>query len=72
MEIFAKYKGTMLSVDEAPDVIEGEWSATRTVLISFPNSTDAHAWIDSEEYQALAAHRFAAASSHVVCVQGLS
>ncbi len=71
MEIFQRYKGTMLSVDEQPEIIEGQWSATRTVLIAFPTSEDAHAWIDSEAYQSLAQHRFAAAESHVVLVGGL-
>ncbi len=71
MEIFAKYEGTMLSVDEQPELLEGEWDATRTVLISFPSSTAAHDWIDSEAYQNLAQHRFAAAESHVVLLQGL-
>ena len=71
MAVFQKYQGRMLSVDEAPEVIEGEWHATRTVLIEFPSSTAAHAWIDSSEYQALAQHRFAAARSHVVLLQGL-
>jgi uncharacterized protein (DUF1330 family) len=31
MEIFSRYEGRLLSVDEAPKVIEGEWGYTRTV-----------------------------------------
>jgi uncharacterized protein (DUF1330 family) len=34
MEIFTRYSGRILSVDEAPKVIEGEWRYTRTVLLS--------------------------------------
>ena len=71
MQIFAKYQGTMLSVDEAPETIEGDWPVTRTVLISFPSPDEAHAWIDSVEYQVLAQHRFAAAESDIVLLQGL-
>jgi uncharacterized protein (DUF1330 family) len=36
MEIFSKYAGRVLSVDEAPTVLEGQWSFTRTVLLDFP------------------------------------
>ena len=72
MDIFAKYQGTLLSVDEAPEVLEGEWPHTRTVLIEFPSSQDAKDWLMSEEYQELAKHRHAAAQSHCVIVQGLA
>ena len=66
MQIFEQYQGTLLSVDEAPEVLEGAWPVTRTVLIAFPDAGQAHAWIDSDEYQALAQHRFAASDSEVV------
>ncbi len=71
MEIFQRYNGTMLSVDEAPEVIEGQWNVTRTVLIQFPSHAEAHDWIDSEAYQTLAQHRFAAAESQVALLTGL-
>src|SRR5437764_311990 len=35
MDIFSKYAGQVLAVDESPRVIEGEWPHSRTVLISF-------------------------------------
>lgn len=70
MDIFGKYEGTMLSVDESPELIEGGWDVTRTVLIQFPDAVKAHAWIDSQEYQKLAQHRFAAAESDIVLVNG--
>ena len=72
MAIFAKYQGNLLSVDEAPEVLEGEWPYTRTVLIGFPSSQDAKDWFMSEDYQELAKHRHAAAQSHCVIVQGLA
>ncbi len=71
MEIFSRHEGTLLSVDEQPEVLEGEWEATRTVLISFPSSEALHAWLDSDAYQAIAQHRFAAAVTHSVAVKGL-
>ena len=71
MDIFQKYDGTLLSVDEAPEVLEGEWSATRSVLISFPTKQAMKDWYNSEEYQALAKHRFAASNGEVLVVAGL-
>ena len=68
MDIFAKYEGTILAVDEAPMVLEGEWECTRTVLIEFPSEESALAWYRSEEYQSLAAHRFASSTGNVVMV----
>ena len=71
MEIFDKYEGELLSVDEGPDVIEGSWTATRTVLLSFPSVEAAKTWYDSDEYQALAQHRFAASSANLIMVPEL-
>ena len=59
VEVFLKYKGKMLAVDEQPDLLEGSWPFTRTVLIEFPSSEAALDWYRSDEYQDLAKHRFA-------------
>ena len=37
MEIFSRYAGEMLVVDEQPSPVEGTWPWTRTVLIRFPD-----------------------------------
>ena len=71
MEIFSQYDGKMLSVDEAPKLIEGEWPISRTVLIEFPSKESAMAWYESEAYQALAQHRFASSDGNIVLLKGL-
>ncbi|MDZ7660077.1 DUF1330 domain-containing protein [Fodinibius sp.] len=71
MDIFSKYQGTLLAVDEAPTVLEGEWPWTRTVLLEFPDENSLRAWYDSEEYQALAQHRFAGSQASIAMVKGL-
>lgn len=71
MDIFAKYNGNLLAVDEAPQALEGEWDFTRTVLLEFPSKGDADDWYRSDEYQALAQHRYAASDANVVAIQGL-
>jgi len=65
-----RFGGEVLAVDEAPTVLEGEWSGTRTVLLRFPDEETAKAWYHSPEYQALARHRFESASSDAVLVRG--
>ena len=71
MDIFNQYSGRMLSVDEEPTVIEGNWQCTRSVLIEFPSHEDAMAWYNSEAYQAIAQHRFAASQGNAVILNGL-
>ena len=71
MGIFDKYEGDLLSVDEDPTVMEGEWAATRSVLIKFPSKEAAMAWWDSPEYQALAEHRRAASTINSFLVNGM-
>jgi len=71
MEVFAKYNGSLLAVDEEPKLLEGGWPYTRTVLISFPSEAHALAWYQSDEYQALAQHRFASSSANISIIKGL-
>ena len=70
MEIFAKYAGKLLAVDEQPRLLEGSWPYTRTVLIEFPTAEAALDWYQSEEYQDLAKHRFASSSANITMISG--
>jgi len=69
--IFARYEGTLVSVDEDVEVLEGDWSFTRTVVLQFPSAGEARRWFDSDEYQALAEHRKAASVGNVALVKHL-
>ena len=71
MDVFTSYKGKLLSVDENVSLLEGQWPATRTVLIEFPSKEEALAWYESQEYQSLAKHRFGASSADIVIVSGI-
>ena len=71
MDVFSRYEGKMLAVDEKPRLLEGQWGWTRTVLIEFPDAEKALAWFQSDEYQAIAQHRHAASSGNVVMIQCL-
>jgi uncharacterized protein (DUF1330 family) len=71
MDIFAATNGKLLAVDEDEEVLEGSWSATRTVLVEFPSREEAKAWYDSDAYQTLAQHRFASSAADIILIQGL-
>jgi uncharacterized protein (DUF1330 family) len=71
MDIFQRFEGTLLAVDEAPQTIEGDWNWTRTVLIEFPSDAQAKEWYRSDAYQTLAQHRWAASDGNIVMIRGL-
>jgi len=58
------------SVDEAAQVLEGDWNYMRTVLLEFPSEEQATAWYHSPEYQSLAEHRVAASDANIVLIKG--
>lgn len=70
LEIFSKYKGELLVVEESPTVLEGEWPYTRTVLIRFPDEKEAMRWYKSDEYQMLAQHRFKSSRANLILAKG--
>ncbi len=71
LPVFAKFDGKLLSVDEAPDVLEGEWNHTRSVLIEFPSKDAARAWMTSPDYRAIATDRLKASEGEIIMVEGL-
>ena len=68
-EIFSKYKGMVVSIDEDPVVLEGEWPYGRTVLIRFPSEEEARRWFDSVEYSKLKRHRLNASEGNIVMIR---
>jgi uncharacterized protein (DUF1330 family) len=38
-DVFKKFQGRLLSADEKPAVVEGEWDRDKLVLMSFPDET---------------------------------
>lgn len=55
------------------DVLEGEWTAPRIVILAFPDLEHAKAWHESAAYQAILPIRQANAKTHVmVAVEGVA
>jgi uncharacterized protein (DUF1330 family) len=55
----------------AVQVLEGDWSPKRVVLLKFPTAEKARAFYDSPEYAAAKAARQGAAVMRMVLIEGL-
>jgi uncharacterized protein (DUF1330 family) len=60
----------VLAATDNVEVIEGEWPKVRTVIMEYPSLEKARKWYQSEEYQKIAQHRFRAARTNMVLVDG--
>ena len=62
---------TLLSFDQKPEVLEGSWHGTQTVVLEFESVEAARAWYHSDAYQEAAKLRQAAADCNGVIASGL-
>jgi len=69
-EVFARYRGELVAADNHPTVLEGVCRDSRIIVIRFPDEVEAKRWYDSEDYQAIARHRFRSSEANVILVNG--
>jgi uncharacterized protein (DUF1330 family) len=62
---------TLLSFDQKPEVLEGEWHGSQTVLLEFDSVEAAREWYNSDAYQVAVKLRQAAANCNGVILSGL-
>jgi uncharacterized protein (DUF1330 family) len=62
--------GRLLAAQEQPQVLEGDWTGDKVILLAFPDPAQALAWAASDEYQAIVADRLAATEGPVLLIQG--
>ena len=67
-EVFSRFNGKYLAVDDNPEVIEGRWDYSRLVLIEFPDKESLKNWYLSDEYQEILKFRLSAADCDTVVV----
>lgn len=70
-EVFKKYNGKYIAVDNNPLLLEGAWDYSRTVVIKFKTKNDFQDWYYSSEYQEILKHRLAASHSDAILVNTL-
>ena len=71
MPIFQRYAGRLLAADEAPQVVEGQWSGDKVVVMSFPDQISFREWAESADYQRISEDRRVGADTVVLLVRGL-
>jgi uncharacterized protein (DUF1330 family) len=70
-DIFSKFKGEYLAIDESPTLLEGSWNYTKSVLVKFNSKQDFEDWYYSEDYQKILVHRLKAAKCDTILLEGL-
>lgn len=68
LETMAPYAPEVQVLEEDSQVIEGDTSYPRTIVIKFKSRADAEAWYNSPEYQAVLPLRLAAIEGFTVLV----
>ena len=72
MDVFGRFKGSLLAADEGPQVVEGSWDRQKVVLMSFPDEHAFQEWALSPDYQTISKDRKAGSNGTVLLVKGLS
>jgi uncharacterized protein (DUF1330 family) len=70
-DVFRQFKGRLLVADEAPRVLDGEWSHDKVVVMEFPDSAEAERFIRSPAYEEISKDRIAGAETISLLVKGL-
>jgi uncharacterized protein (DUF1330 family) len=76
MKEYAKLAGPamgnamIVAVDTKPEVLEGSWHGSQTVVLEFESVEAAREWYNSDQYQAAAKLRQAAAECNGVILSG--
>jgi uncharacterized protein (DUF1330 family) len=70
-DIFSKYRGEYLAIDESPAILEGKWNYTKSVLVRFNNRKEFDDWYYSEEYQHILKYRLKSADCDTLLLDGL-
>ena len=68
--VLKKYQGEIVVSNEDVEVFEGKWPYTKTVVVRFPSIEQAKQWYNSEEYREVVQHRFRAADTDLILVDG--
>ena len=68
----AQYGGRFLARGGRTEILEGDWSPRRLVILEFPSAERAQAWIDSPEYAPARRLRQLSAVSNLILVEGVA
>ena len=69
--VIERHGGRYLARGGAIEVLEGEWSLSRLVVIAFDSPDAAQRFYNSEDYQEILPLRLAASRGNVIIVEGI-
>jgi uncharacterized protein (DUF1330 family) len=72
MEVFGRFKGSLLAADANPQIVEGSWDREKVILMSFPDEDSFQEWAQSPEYKEISIDRKSGSNGVVLLVKGLS
>ena len=67
----AAYGGRYLARGGKAEVLEGDWTPNRIVILEFESTEMAKKWLDSPEYRRARSMRHQSATSHTIVVEGV-
>jgi len=67
----AAHGGRMLVRGGAFEVVEGDWTPRRVIVLEFPDMDALKAWYDGPDYAGLKKMRLASSRSNAVMVEGV-
>jgi uncharacterized protein (DUF1330 family) len=70
-ETVAKYGGRFLVRGGACDVLEGDWTPKRVVVLEFPSMDALRRWYRSDDYKPLLLERLHHAEADLIAVEGV-
>ena len=71
-ETVKMYGGRYVARGGANETLEGEWKANRLVILEFPSTEKAKAWLNSPEYAPARALRHRYAHTNMALVEGVA
>src|SRR5262245_7879267 len=71
MNVLSRFEGRLLAADESPELLEGDWTHEKVVLIEFKDRDEALRWMTSPEYRKIAVDREGSTVATVLSVRGL-
>jgi uncharacterized protein (DUF1330 family) len=70
-DVVAAHGGRFVARGGPHEVLEGDWSPLRLVIIEFPDLEAARGWYESDDYAELRALRQGTSKTDIVAVEGV-
>jgi uncharacterized protein (DUF1330 family) len=71
MPVLMQHGGRLLVADEQPEVVQGNWSGTKVIVLSFGDREAYERWANSEEYRRISVDREAGTEGVILLVRGV-